>query len=114
MLVRLPAGASAPDARPAVILVLTFLAVRCITSIVVLQYVGYYISSGPWRLIVLRSLYPIVCVRLCPHVLDRLDRVLKTQNRFRHRGDRTEAITIALLEWIDRQERKALKTGGGP
>ena len=52
-----------------------------------------------------RSSYPIVSIRLSSDVLARLDRVLTRSNRYRRRGDRTEAITIALLEWMDRQER---------
>ncbi|HUT09449.1 MAG TPA: hypothetical protein VMY42_03055 [Thermoguttaceae bacterium] len=56
-----------------------------------------------------RSQYPIVSVRLSPDVLARLDRVLKHESGFAHRGDRTQAITIALIEWMDRQERNARK-----
>ena len=115
-----PERASSPDARPAVSqtrpsvrLPLTFPTVRCITTRVVLQVDLSYPGPGPSRLIMRRSQYPIVSLRLGPHVLARLDRVLIAENRWRCRGDRTEAITIALIEWMERQERNARRRGCG-
>ncbi len=56
-----------------------------------------------------RSQYPIVCVRLGPHVLARLDQVLIAKHGCRRRGDRTCAISIALSDWMEREERNARK-----
>jgi len=60
-----------------------------------------------------RSQYPIVSVRLSPKVLARLDSAMRLGGRGVHRGDRTSAITLALSEWMERQERSARRRGCG-